>query len=184
MKLLRNTLVLLFALTLSYSALAENLVPDSDSTRISLLTKQIQLLEFDEQAERYHCEVPCGIFADSLRIDLIREHITTIEKASTQIAELSNQDQVNYNQIVRWVMNKEKHAEEIQHIVSQYFLHQRIKPVNGKNKKASKKYSAQLEHLHHILVYAMKSKQGIDMGNLDKLSKAVTAFEESYFHEH
>jgi len=74
-----------------------------------------------------HCEVPCGIYDDQARTDMIAEHITTIEKAMKQITALSGQSPVNYNQAVRWVMTKEEHATKIQTIVSQYFLTQRIK---------------------------------------------------------
>jgi nickel superoxide dismutase len=36
-----------------------------------------------------HCEVPCGIYDDSVRVALIYEHITTIEKAINNINKLS-----------------------------------------------------------------------------------------------
>ena len=36
-----------------------------------------------------HCQIPCGIYGDIMRIDMLREHITTIEKSMTQINELS-----------------------------------------------------------------------------------------------
>ena len=75
-----------------------------------------------------HCEIPCGIYDDQARADLIAEHIQTIEKSMDQVVELSGQTPVNYNQLVRWVNNKEHHANEIQHIVTQYFMTQRIKP--------------------------------------------------------
>jgi nickel superoxide dismutase len=74
-----------------------------------------------------HCEVPCGIYNDQMRIDMIREDITTIEKAMKEITALAGQSPVNYNQIVRWTMNKEEHAEKLQYIVQQYFMTQRIK---------------------------------------------------------
>ncbi len=74
-----------------------------------------------------HCQVPCGIYGDSIRIELIYEHIETIDKSMRMIDEISNQEKPNYNQLVRWVVNKEEHAEKIQEIVSQYFLNQRIK---------------------------------------------------------
>ncbi|MDY6953871.1 MAG: superoxide dismutase [Ni], partial [Thermodesulfobacteriota bacterium] len=32
-----------------------------------------------------HCEIPCGIYDDQMRIDMIAEHITTIEKSMKQI---------------------------------------------------------------------------------------------------
>jgi nickel superoxide dismutase len=74
-----------------------------------------------------HCEIPCGIYADSMRIEIIKEHIRTVEKSMSKIDELSQAGDKNYNQLVRWVVNKEEHAVEIQTIVSEYFLHQRIK---------------------------------------------------------
>ena len=64
-----------------------------------------------------HCEIPCGIYNDSLRIEMILEDCQTIEKSMGQIADLSKGGDKNYNQLVRWVSNKEDHANKIQHIV-------------------------------------------------------------------
>ena len=131
-----------------------------------------------------HCEVPCGIYDDSVRVALIKEHITTIEKSMNSIIGLSKEATPNYNQLVRWVMNKEEHASKIQEIVSQYFLHQRIKLVDPSDKENYKKYQERLELLHRMLVYAMKAKQSTDLANIENLRKTVTAFEESYFKGH
>lgn len=132
-----------------------------------------------------HCEVPCGIYEDSLRISLIKEHITTVEKAINQVNELSKDPTANINQLVRWVNNKEIHAEEIQHIVSQYFLHQRVKIADKTDMVAYQKYITQLSSLHEILVFAMKSKQTTDLDHIEKMRKAVHDFEHAYFkHEH
>lgn len=131
-----------------------------------------------------HCEVPCGIFADSVRVNLLLEHITTIEKAMTQINKLSEESKPNYNQIVRWVVTKEDHAEKIQDIVSQYFLHQRIKLTDQSDKEAYAKYQLQLEQLHKILVYSMKTKQTTDTGIIEKLRSSVHEFSATYFGEH
>lgn len=128
-----------------------------------------------------HCEVPCGIYDDEMRFALIAEHITTIEKAMTQVLELSKQPPINMNQIVRWVVNKEKHAEEIQHIISQYFLTQRLKLVEKQDSKAEKKLFENLVLCHEVLVYAMKCKQTTDLENLEKLKDAVKSFNEAYF---
>ena len=38
-----------------------------------------------------HCEIPCGIYEDSLRASLISEHITTIEKSMKMINKLSEE---------------------------------------------------------------------------------------------
>ena len=60
-----------------------------------------------------HCQVPCGIYNDQMRFDMIGEHIATIEKSIKQITELSAEPKPNMNQIVRWVNNKDEHADEI-----------------------------------------------------------------------
>ncbi len=131
-----------------------------------------------------HCEIPCGIYADSVRISLIREDIKTIEKSMNQIVELSKESSPNYNQLVRWVMNKEEHAKKIQEIVSQYFLHQRIKIVDPAQKEAYAKYQKHLTLLHQISVYAMKCKQSTDLQWVEKLRATVDEFEKAYFHTH
>lgn len=125
-----------------------------------------------------HCEVPCGIYDDQLRISLIKEHIGTIEKSIKNIESLGSSEIKDYNQIVRWINTKESHANEIQEIVSQYFLTQRIK-------KDSEQYTEKLEILHQILIYSMKCKQSLDLTNIEKLNSLIGEFENLYFdHKH
>jgi nickel superoxide dismutase len=128
-----------------------------------------------------HCEIPCGIYGDSVRIALLYEHIQTVEKSMKQIEELSNQDEINYNQLVRWIVNKEEHAQKIQDIVSQYFLHQRIKIKNPADEEAYSKYVKQLTLLHELLVYSMKAKQTTNLEFIDKLRDTLHTFEHTYF---
>ena len=123
-----------------------------------------------------HCEIPCGIYDDHMRIHMIEEHITTIEKSMQQIVELSRQTPVNYNQVVRWVTNKEHHADELQHIVTQYFMTQRIKPDQ-------KDYEKKLTVLHKMLLAAMKAKQTTDLANVADLRERTKEFEGLYFQE-
>lgn len=127
-----------------------------------------------------HCEIPCGIYTDDLRVKLIAEHITTIEKSMKQVNELSAAESVNHNQLVRWVDNKEKHADEIQHIVTQYFMTQRIKPADPADKEAQATYVEKLTLLHKMLIQAMKAKQGTDQAVVDELRKLLDSFSESY----
>jgi len=125
-----------------------------------------------------HCEIPCGIYDDPLRIKLIAEHTNTIEKSMKEILTLSSEKTINYNQLIRWVSNKEEHATEIQHIVSQYFMTQRIKPDQ-------KKYTEMLQTLHEMLVTAMKCKQTTDVSHIDTLRSLLKKFETLYFdHDH
>ncbi len=144
----------------------------------------MSILSLSALQSQAHCEIPCGIYGDSVRISLILEHIETIEKSMNQINELSKQSNPDYNQLVRWVVNKEEHAQKIQDIVSRYFLHQRIIPASADNDEAYEKYRNQLETLHHILVFAMKSKQSTDLNVVDDLKKKVHDFEGMYFHSH
>ena len=127
-----------------------------------------------------HCEVPCGIYNDEMRFELLEEHIETIDKAIKQITILSDEKPQNLNQIVRWVMNKEKHAEEMQHIISQYFMTQRLKLVDRSDTAANKALMTNLAFCHEILVYAMKTKQSLDPDNVIKLKAAVQNFKKSY----
>lgn len=151
---------------------------------ITALSLILLFVGLNVQQASAHCEIPCGIYADSVRITMIREDITTIEKAMVQIEELSKSEKPNYNQLVRWVTNKEEHASKIQDVVSQYFIHQRIKIVSPDQKELYAKYQKHLELLHKIAVYAMQCKQTTDLANVEKLRAAVDDFEKAYFHKH
>ena len=118
-----------------------------------------------------HCQIPCGIYDDQMRIRLMEEHVTTIEKAMTEIVAAKNQ-----NQTVRWVMNKDKHADELSEIVTYYFMAQRIKP-------GSEGYAVKLGQLHEMLVYSMKAKQTTDLVNVEKLKALIHDFAHSYLGE-
>lgn len=52
-----------------------------------------------------HCEIPCGIYDDEMRIKMIDEHITTIEKSMEKIADIEKSEHHSANQLVRWVVN-------------------------------------------------------------------------------
>lgn len=132
---------------------------------------------------RAHCEIPCGIYDDEMRFDMIAEHITTIEKSMNMITTLSQEENKNYNQLIRWVTNKEDHANEIQNIVYQYFMTQRVKPVDKADSDAYTKYIKQLTLLHELLVYAMKTKQTIDLKHIEKLRSLLEEFRKVYFGE-
>jgi nickel superoxide dismutase len=128
-----------------------------------------------------HCQIPCGIYGDPARFDVLAEHITTIEKSMKLITELSNRDEPNVNQIVRWVQNKEKHADELSHIVTYYFMAQRVKLVVKAEGKAYQEYIKKLTLLHQMLVYSMKAKQTTDISNVEKLRSLLAEFRTVYF---
>ena len=105
-----------------------------------------------------HCEVPCGIYSDQMRFEMMLEDTKTIAKAITSLKEYCDgfkngpPNAKVINQMTRWVNTKEQHATNTQHIISQYFLTQRIKPDN-------KEYAKQLAAAHKVMVCAMKCKQ-------------------------
>ena len=127
-----------------------------------------------------HCQMPCGIYDDKARFDAIAEEITTIEKAMKEITALSAEAKPNMNQIVRWINTKEEHAGELDHIVTFYFMTQRIKPAEKTNTAAYEKYIRQLTLLHEMLLSSMKSKQTTDLANVEKLRALLKEFQTAY----
>jgi nickel superoxide dismutase len=132
---------------------------------------------------RAHCQIPCGIYNDPLRFTLMEEDVTTIEKAMNQINELGQQQPVDYNQIVRWVDNKDDHADKLSETVTYYFMAQRVKPADPNDKAASAKYIRELTLLHQIMIEAMKAKQTTDLEHCQNLRALIAKFKESYLGE-
>jgi nickel superoxide dismutase len=132
-------------------------------------------------AVRSHCQMPCGIYDDHTRIEMIAENITTIEMCINRITTLSEQKPLNTNQVVRWIDTKEAHADDTAHIITHYFMAQRLKPVDASDKNGHDKYIAQLSCLHEMLYYSMKAKQSTDTGNTVKLKALLDRFEKMYF---
>ena len=129
-----------------------------------------------------HCEIPCGIYTDGMRVQMIEEHCKTIEKSMAQITSLSEKPAKSAsNQLVRWVNNKETHANEIQHLVTQYFMTQRVQPADPSDKKAYDAYVKKLTLLHQMLVSAMKCKQTTDAAHVKNLREHLKEFSGLYF---
>ena len=125
-----------------------------------------------------HCQVPCGIYADDVVFGELETDVKTITKAMEQINALSADPGNNPNQLVRWVTNKEAHAQNIQDVVSSYFLAQRIKL--DLKKTDPEKYAKFLELAHEMTVLAMKCKQGTDTANAEMLGEALHNFYHLY----
>jgi len=121
-----------------------------------------------------HCEIPCGIYNDAIRLDMIAENITTIEKAMNNISELSSTKEVNYNQLIRWVNTKEEHAEKTKH---------EIRVIWGdylKEQHFANHPTAQ-DLVHKIMMLGSKSRQGVDRDNAVQLVEAVNDFAEIFW---
>jgi Nickel-containing superoxide dismutase. len=125
-----------------------------------------------------HCQVPCGIYNDAIRIQQIIENFETIEKSMDQIRSLSkNIDIQSTNQLNRWILTKEKHAGDIQIIIAEYFLTQRIKENDSD-------YIKKLTFLQKILVTAMKCKQTVDSKYVKSGNDLIKSFSEIYLDNH
>lgn len=120
-----------------------------------------------------HCQVPCGIYDDNNVIESMHTDYVTIEKAMKQIAELGEDPGANAHQLIRWVNNKESHAQAIQEKVLNYFLAQRLKTDDPK-------YVEKLKLCHAVIVTAMKCKQSADIANVEKLHDLLHSFQVSF----
>ena len=121
-----------------------------------------------------HCEVPCGIYADQRRFEQMLEDQKTIQKAMVSINELAaKSDALSKNQLTRWVVTKEEHATNTQHIIAQYFMTQRLKP-------GSEGYAKKLAAAHAVMVAAMKCKQSVDPATAATLRSAILDFYRAY----
>ena len=127
-----------------------------------------------------HCEIPCGIYDDEARFKLLAEDITTVEKSINQIVELSAAGDKNYNQLVRWINNKELHADKLMETVTRYFMTQRVIPVEPADAAGYADYTKKVTLLHQMLVEAMKCKQTTDLAHTEKLRQLLAEFQELY----
>ncbi|TWT87031.1 superoxide dismutase, Ni [Neorhodopirellula pilleata] len=122
-----------------------------------------------------HCQVPCGIYGDQLRFQQMLEDQQTIAKAQTSINDLSSGtlDAQGHNQLARWVVTKEEHAQRIQTTIAEYFLAQRIKPD-------ASNYAKTLMAAHKVIIDAMKCKQSADPSTAEMLKASVLDLYRAY----
>jgi nickel superoxide dismutase len=112
-----------------------------------------------------HCQIPCGIYDDFSRIEQLHEDA---------INEFSDQADIQSSQqLIRWVNNKEAHAEAIIQMISNYFLTQRIKP-------SQEDYDQRLMDHHSVIIQAMKVKQSSSMDAAALLSSSIKKLEQYY----
>lgn len=124
-----------------------------------------------------HCQIPCGIYDDHARVQSMLEDVTTIEKSVKLITELSGKtDAQSKNQLIRWVMNKEKHAQRIILTISDYFLTQRVK-------QSQKDYAERLLKHHAVIIAAMNTKQNARIKYVKTLKESIEALS-NYYPEH
>lgn len=126
------------------------------------------------QTAEAHCQVPCGIYNDSARVESMLEDAATVTKATKMLSELADKtDAQSINQSTRWVLNKEKHAQSIIDTISDYYLTQRVKPSQSD-------YTERLVKHHAVILAAMKAKQNADTKYATTLAESIEALSAYY----
>ncbi len=124
-----------------------------------------------------HCQIPCGIYDDAARVKAMLEDAATVKKATKLIAQLAGKtDAQSQNQIVRWVVTKEQHAQRIISTINDYFLTQRVKT-------SQKDYAERLVKHHAVIIAGMKAKQNAGEKFAEALKGSLEALR-SYYPEH
>jgi nickel superoxide dismutase len=114
-----------------------------------------------------HCQIPCGIYDDHARVQAMLEDAETVIKSARLINELAKKtDAQSQNQLVRWVMNKEQHAQKVIATICDYFLTQRVKPDQ-------EDYAERLQKHHAVMLAAMNAKQHADVTYGEALRAAI-----------
>jgi len=125
-----------------------------------------------------HCQLPCGIYSDNVRVVMMLEDVTTLEKSVAMLNELATKEDVqSKSQFARWVTNKEEHAQKIIDTISNYYLTQRVK-------SSQEDYVERLKAHHAVIVNAMKVKQNTDSKQVETLKESVQALLKYYPAEH
>ena len=96
---------------------------------------------------------------------------------ATELHASSGTDLLALNQLTRWIMTKEEHAQKIITIVANYCLCQRVKPEIFAN---DEEYVQALKAHHAVMQCAMKTKQQVDTAACDALDHAIADVAKMY----
>lgn len=120
-----------------------------------------------------HCQLPCGIYHDDLEFAQLEEAVQTLHKANSVISENTASTPISINQSVRAVNLKDEQAKKVSHIISFYFLEQRIKPDQENT-------SCLVLSAHKIMVLTAKVKSSVDQSIVGQLQAEITSFKTMY----
>lgn len=96
--------------------------------------------------------------------------------------------------MVRWVRNKDEHADNLSEIATYYFMVQRVtsteppspeqgswlRRLNKNDAGKYEKYVREITLLHQLIYHAMKAKQTTDLEAINKLRDLLKQFQTSY----
>lgn len=116
-----------------------------------------------------HCQMPCGIYHDAMIYDFIDQYVETMIKATSMLNNSKFETVRDKNEFVRWVIEKEKESDEAAHLITAYFLQQKIKPGEADTAK-------RIEAAHKLLCLMVAIKQNADMKIVDSFNEEWEKF--------
>ena len=96
---------------------------------------------------------------------------------SLELHATAGSDALAMNQMTRWLLTKEEHANKIIHLVAEYCLCQRVKTEIF---ATDEEYVQALKAHHAVMQCAMKTKQQMNTAACDALDKAIEEFAKMY----
>lgn len=122
-----------------------------------------------------HCQLPCGIYHDDLKFAQLDECIQTIKKAIDEIKANGGGSALENNQLVRSVNLKDEYADKIAHMMSFYFLQQRMS-------SSEKNFAPMLCKAFEILKMSAQVKSSVDVTLVNELQSSIASFKKLYKH--
>ena len=103
-----------------------------------------------------HCQLPCGIYHDEMVFDQIDQYAETMYKGISVLNQIKVNNIHDQNEVIRWVLEKEKESNDIASLITVYFLQQKIKPSEPDTPK-------RLASAHKLLFLLVAIKQNTDL---------------------
>lgn len=121
-----------------------------------------------------HCQMPCGIYHDEMVFDQIDQYVETMVKCITVVKDNKGETPQARNEVIRWVMMKEKMSDDTADLITAYFLQQKIKPGEPDTVKM-------VTSAHKLLFLLVQIKQQV---NLDVVKEFFDEWEKFklFFH--
>lgn len=103
-----------------------------------------------------HCQMPCGVYHDEMVFDQIDQYVETMYKGMSILNSSKFHGVHDWNEVIRWVILKEKESDATANLLTTYFLQQKIKPGEADTCK-------RLTSCHKLLFLLVAIKQNTDV---------------------
>ncbi len=116
-----------------------------------------------------HCQMPCGIYHDEMVYDQIDQYAETMYKGITVMNGNKLDSVHDFNDLTRWILEKEKESNTTAELISSYFLQQKIKPDEPETVK-------RLVAAHKLLFLIVAIKQNNEVKFVEQFAKQWDEF--------